>query len=118
MRPARLAAAGLLVVGAAVLGAPAEAQLVPLARCHAAFPCNMPYALLPADAAKNLPDAQLGNTLIGVGVNGALQPRLVASPSPLSSDFAEGAARLYVLKHPLPPPAKPTPVPAKRDPSP
>lgn len=104
------------VVGAAMSGAPAGAQLVPLTRCHAAYPCNMPYALLPADAAKNLPDAQLGNTLIGVGVNGALQPRLAVSP--VSSDFAADAARLYVLKHPLPPPAKPTPLPAKRDPSP
>lgn len=118
MRRARFPAALLLALGAAVFAVPAEAQLVPLARCHAAFPCNMPYALLPADAAKNLPDAQLGNTLIGVGVDGALQPRLVASPSPLSTDFAEDAARLYVLRHPLPPPAKATPLPAKRDPSP
>ena len=105
MRRAGLFAVGLLVAGAA------RAQLVPLARCHAAYPCNLPYGLRPADAVANLPDAQLGNALIGVAVNGALKPRLAVSP--VSSDFAEDAARLYVLKHPLPPTAKPTPAPAK-----
>ncbi len=103
MRRAALVAAGLWLAAGA-----ARAQLVPLARCRAAFPCNMPYALLPAEAAANLPDAQLGNTLIGVGVDSQLKVRVVAPP--VSTDFAADAARLYVLKHPLP--AKPSPTPA------
>lgn len=107
MRRVPLAAAALLLVSGAAHG-----QLVPLARCHAAFPCNMPYALLPAAAAANLPDAQLGNALVGVAVDGALKPRLAVSPvSPVSADFAEDAARLYVLKHPAPSKPAPTPVP-------
>lgn len=109
MRRAGLVAAGLFVAGAA------RAQLVPLARCHAAFPCNMPYALLPAEAAANRPDAQLGSALIGVAVDGALKPRLAVSPvSPVSRDFAEDAARLYVLRNPLPAKAKPAPTPVPR----
>lgn len=106
MRRAALVGAGLFVVAAAA----ARAQLVPLARCHAAYPCNLPYGLRPADAVTNLPDAQLGNALIGVGVDSALKPRLISSP--VSADFAEDAARLYVLKHPLS--AKPAPTPAAK----
>ena len=102
MRRAALLGAAMCLAAAA-----ADAQLVPLARCHAAYPCNLPYGLRPADAVTNLPDAQLGNTLIGVGVDNAFKPRLISSP--VSSDFAEDAARLYVLKHPLKPTAKPTP---------
>ncbi len=109
-RAAVLAAAGLLAAGGA------RAQLVPLSRCQAAYPCNLPYGLRPADAVANLPDARGGSTLIGVGVDGALKPRVIAPP--VSGDVAEDAARLYVLKHPLAPPAKPTPVPAKPAPSP
>jgi hypothetical protein len=96
-RAALLAVAGVLIAGAA------SAQLVPLARCQAAYPCNLPYALLPADAVANLPDARSGSTLISVGIDGALKPRVVAPP--VSNDFADDAARLYVLKHPLPKPA-------------
>jgi hypothetical protein len=93
--------AALAAAAAMALAAVARAQLVPLARCQAAYPCNMPYGLLPADAAANLPDARLGNSLIGVAVNGAFKPRLAVSP--VSPDFADDAARLYVLKHPLAP---------------
>jgi len=100
-RLALLAAAGLLAAGAA------SAQLVPLARCQAAYPCNLPYGLRPADAVANLPDARGGSALISVGVDGALKPRVIAPP--VSGDFAEDAARVYVLKHPLKPTAKPTP---------
>ena len=95
----------------AALPAAASSQLVPLARCHAAYPCAIPYGLRPADAVTNLPDAQLGNALIGVGVDNAFKPRLIASP--VSADPVEGAARLYVRKNPLP--AKtPTPKPTAR----
>jgi hypothetical protein len=108
-------AAFLAVVGVLAAGS-AGAQLVPLARCQAAYPCNLPYGLRPADAVANLPDARGGSTLISVGVDGAFKPRVIAPP--VSGDFAEDAARLYVLKHPLPPTAKPTPAPAKPEPSP
>jgi len=101
MKLAALGAVGLLVGGVA------SAQLVPLARCHAAYPCNVPYGLRPADAVMNLPDAQLGNTLIGVAVDGAFKPRLAVSP--VSNDFAEDAARLYVLRHPIKAAVTPTP---------
>jgi len=106
-RVALLAAAGL-----AALAASASAQLVPLTQCKAAFPCNLPYGLRPADAVANLPDARLGNALIGAGVDANLKPRLVAPPH-ASSDPAEDAARLYVLKNPL----KPTPSPTRPAPT-
>jgi hypothetical protein len=109
-RAALLAVVGLLAAGAA------GAQLVPLARCQAAYPCNLPYGLRPADAVANLPDARGGSTLMSVGINGALKPRVIAPP--VSGDFAEDAARLYVLKHPLAATPKPTPAPAKPEPSP
>lgn len=83
----------------ASVAAPATAQLVPLARCHAAYPCNVPYGLRPADAVANLPDAQLGNALVSVGVDNAFKPKLIASP--VSGDPVEGAARLYLRKNPL-----------------
>jgi len=61
------------------------------------------------------------NALIGVAVNGAFKPRLATSP--VSPDFAEDAARLYVLKHPLAPTpnaaaAKPIPPPDSKPSSP
>ena len=114
-RAARFGAAaiGMLLASSGAL----RAQLVPLSRCHAAFPCSVPYGLRPADAAANLPDAGYGNTLIGVGVDNALKPRIIGSP--LSSDPVEDAARLYVKKNPLKartptprPDAKPLPTPA------
>ena len=104
-RAALLAATGLLALAGA-----AGAQLVPLARCHAAIPCSIPYGLRPADAVSNLPDAGFGNSLIGVGVDNGLKPRLIASP--VSSDPVEDAARLFVRKNPLrTKPPTPTPVP-------
>ena len=101
--------AWLAAVSLAALSVEARAQLVPLTRCQAAFPCSQPYGLRPADAVANLPDARLGNTLAGVSVNGAFQLRL-AAPHP-SSDPAEDAARLYVLRNPLKPTPTPTPAP-------
>jgi hypothetical protein len=92
-------AAFLGALAIAALPAAASAQLVPLARCHAAFPCSVPYGLRPADAVANNPDAALGNSLIGVGVDSSLKPRIVTSP--VSSDPSEDAARLYVRKFPL-----------------
>ena len=95
----------------AALAAGARAQLVPLARCHAAFPCSLPYGLRPPDAVTNLPDAGFGNSLVGVGlaVDNGLKPRLVASP--VSEDPVEGAARLFLRRNPLRV-VTPTPTPA------
>jgi hypothetical protein len=103
-----------LLAAAAIAGfaGSASGQLVPLARCQAALPCSIPYGLRPADAVANLPDAGLGNTLVGVAVDGALKPR-IAAPA-MSSDPVEAAARIYVKKNPLPERAStpaPTPVP-------
>lgn len=110
MRRARLLAA----LGGLLCAATASAQLVPLARCHAAIPCSIPYGLRPADAVANLPDARLGNSLVGVGVglDNGLKPRLAVSP--VSEDPVEAASRLYVRKNPLKsakPGATPTPGP-------
>ena len=98
-------AAGLTLFATAGL-----AQLVPLARCHAAIPCSIPYGLRPADAVSNLPDAGFGNSLIGVGlaVDNGLKARVAVSP--VSEDPVESAARLYVRKNPLKAP-RPTPTP-------
>jgi fermentation-respiration switch protein FrsA (DUF1100 family) len=100
-RVALFAAAGLTA-----LAGTAAAQLVPLTRCQAAFPCSAPYGLRPADAVANLPDARLGNVVVGGAIGGAFQLRL-AAPHP-SSDPAEDAARLYVRKNPLLPTPTPT----------
>ncbi len=98
-------------VGIAALAAAAGAQLVPLAHCHAAIPCSIPYGLRPADAVANLPDAGFGNTAIvaGVGLDNGLKLRLVTTP--YSRDPVENAARLYVRKNPLKGAATPTPAP-------
>jgi hypothetical protein len=112
MRRAALSAA----VGLAAFSAAASAQLVPLARCQTAFPCSIPYGLRPADAVSNLPDARLGNSLVGIetGLDG-FKPRLAVSP--VSEDPSESAARLFVKHNPLkvrtPTPA-PTPAPAAK----
>jgi hypothetical protein len=105
--------AGLLVAFAlAGVSAIAVGQLVPLARCHAAYPCSVPYGLRPADAVANNPDAALGNSLVGVGVDNAFKPRLLSSP--VSSDPSEAAARRYVKKYPLRPKTTGTPGPGPK----
>jgi hypothetical protein len=101
--------AWLAALGLAALSVEGRAQLVPLTRCQAAFPCSEPYGLRPADAVANLPDARLGNTLVGGSINGAFKLHLAAPHA--SSDPAEDAARLYVRKNPLKPTPTPTPAP-------
>ncbi|HWZ85639.1 MAG TPA: hypothetical protein VN032_05520 [Thermoanaerobaculia bacterium] len=117
MKRTAFAAAVLLTAFAAA----AAAQLVPLARCHAAFPCSAPYGLRPADAVSNLPDAAVGSSLIGIGVglDNGFKPRLAAPAA--SEDPAESAARMFVHRNPLrtrtPTPAAappPAPTPAAR----
>jgi hypothetical protein len=110
-------AALLAVVGLTAAATTASAQLVPLARCHAAFPCSVPYGLRPADAVTNLPDAGIGNSLIGIelGANG-FKPRLAVAP--VSEDPAESAARMYVHRNPLAFKKTPTPGAAAPPPTP
>jgi len=110
-RPALAATLSFSLVALLAPAGTALAQLVPLTRCQAAFPCSVPYGLRPADAVTNLPDARLGNSLIGagVGLDNGLKVRVAVSP--VSEDPSEGAARLFLRKNPLKPKATPTPGP-------
>jgi hypothetical protein len=110
MKPRALAAATLLL--GAVWAAPMSAQLVPVTRCNAAIPCNIPYGLRPADAAAWTPGANVGqgNTAVSVSTDftNGLAPKI--DRPPVSEDPVEAAARMYVRKYPSPgatPPAKP-----------
>ena len=114
MRSRALAAAFLLVSFAAAL----PAQIVPVTRCNAAIPCNIPYGLRPADAAGWTPGSNVGqgNTGISVSTNFAdgLLPKV--DKPPVSEDPVEAAARMYVRKYPAPATTKqptPNPTPAK-----
>jgi hypothetical protein len=111
-RAALLSAAALTSV--AVFSTAASAQLVPLARCHAALPCSIPYGLRPSDAVSNNPDAGIGNSLIGIALDGGLKPRLAVAP--ISEDPVESAARMYVHRNPIRKSPTPTPA-AKAEPS-
>jgi hypothetical protein len=93
--------AGLLAaVGMIMLAATATAQLVPLERCHAAYPCSLPFGLRPADSLANNPYGSVGSTLIGVksGLENGLKPKVVTWP--VSQDPSEFAARIFVQKNP------------------
>lgn len=109
-------AAGLAALGLTAITAAASAQLVPLARCHAALPCSIPYGLRPADAVSYQPDAGIGNSLIGIEMGrDGLKPRLAVSP--VSEDPVESAARMYVHRNPIKArPTAPAPTPAKKEP--
>jgi hypothetical protein len=76
---------GLLVL-LGLLAAPiAQAQLVPMSRCHAAFPCSIPFSI------QSRPDPLVAGPYGGVGNGGMLvtipialplQPRIEKSRSP------------------------------------
>ena len=104
MRLRAIAAAALLVSVAAAAPAPASAQIVPITRCNAAIPCNIPYGLRPADAAGWTPGSNVGqgNTGISMSTNFAdgLFPKVDKPPT--SEDPVEAAARMYVRKFPAP----------------
>jgi hypothetical protein len=123
MRLRALAAAAIFSFLAAA--APAPAQIVPVTRCNAAIPCNIPYGLRPADAAGWTPGANVGqgNTGISMSTNFAdgLLPQI--DKPPVSEDPVEAAARMYVRKYPAPATTKlpaskavpaPTPTPATK----
>lgn len=105
--------ARLALISCLALPAGAAAQIVPLARCHAAIPCSIPFGLRPADAAAWSPYAATGqgNTLVSVsaGVEEGLKPKI--NKPPVSEDPSERAARLYVKRNPLKPTPRPTPEP-------
>ncbi len=110
MRPRALAAAALRFAVAAALPAslPLFAQIVPITRCNAAIPCNIPYGLRPADAAGWTPGSNVGqgNTGISVSTNftDGLLPKI--DKPPISEDPVEAAARMYVRKYPAKPAGK------------
>ena len=121
MRPRALAAAALRFAVAAALPAslPLFAQIVPITRCNAAIPCNIPYGLRPADAAGWTPGSNVGqgNTAISLSNNftDGVLPKI--DRPPISEDPVEAAARMYVRKYPAPNPA-PKPPPSKPKPTP
>lgn len=103
----RAVAAASLLLAAAV----ARAQLVPITRCNAAIPCNIPMGLRPADAAAWTPGNNIGrgNTGISVssGIDNGFKPEI--DRPPVSEDPVEAAARMYVRKNPAPGAAASTP---------
>jgi hypothetical protein len=120
MRLAR--AAAVLLLSAASVPAVVLAQIVPVTRCNAAIPCNIPYGLRPADAAGWTPGANVGqgNTAVSLSTDftNGLAPKI--DRPPLSEDPVEAAARMYVRRYPAPgtpkpvstkPAAKPVPAP-------
>ena len=128
MNPRALAAAALLLIVAAAAPAFLFAQIVPITRCNAAIPCNIPYGLRPADAAGWTPGSNVGqgNTGISMSTNFAdgLLPKI--DKPPISEDPVEAAARMYVRKYPYQgaapkpavaprPAAVPTPTPAPKE---
>ena len=100
MRLRALAAASLLVSCAAI----APAQIVPITRCNAAIPCNIPYGLRPADAAGWTPGSNVGQGNTGISVSTNFTDGLVPKVDrpPVSEDPVEAAARMYVRRNPAP----------------
>jgi hypothetical protein len=117
MKPALAAAALRFAVAAAALGPlPVFAQIVPITRCNAAIPCNIPYGLRPADAAGWTPGSNVGQGNTGISVSTDFTNGLVPKidKPPVSEDPVEAAARMYVRKYPAPNPApKPAATPGK-----
>ena len=110
MKPGALTAAALrLAVAAAALGSlPVFAQIVPITRCNAAIPCNIPYGLRPADAAGWTPGSNVGQGNTGISMSTNFTDGIVPKidKPPISEDPVEAAARMYVRKYPAPPAEK------------
>jgi hypothetical protein len=103
-----------LLVAASV--AEVSAQIVPITRCNAAIPCNIPYGLRPADTAGWTPGSNVGQGNTGISMSTNFSDGLVPKidKPPISEDPVEAAARMYVRKYPAPavtkmPTPKPTP---------
>jgi hypothetical protein len=100
-----------------LVAAGARAQLVPIARCNAAIPCNIPIGLRPADAAAWTPYSKQGQggvpVSISAGIEEGLKPKV--DTRAVSEDPSERAARIFLRRNPGPttpsPSAASTPVP-------
>ena len=106
MRPRALAAATFrfAVAAAACASLPLFAQIVPITRCNAAIPCNIPYGLRPADAAGWTPGSNVGQGNTGISMSTNFTDGIVPKidKPPISEDPVEAAARMYVRKYPVP----------------
>ena len=104
--PRRILLAALTFLAAAG----ARAQLVPIARCNAAIPCNIPIGLRPADAAAWTPDSRQGQggvpVSVSTGIENGLKPKV--DTRAVSEDPSERAARIFLRRNPAPA-ASPTP---------
>ena len=109
MRPRALAAAALLLMSPPLRSRSSRAQIVPITRCNAAIPCNIPYGLRPADAAGWTPGSNVGQGNTGISMSTNFTDGLVPKidKPPISEDPVEAAARMYVRKYPAQAPAKP-----------
>ena len=124
MRTRALAAASALAAFAMAAPPSLSAQIVPITRCNAAIPCNIPYGLRPADAAGWTPGANVGQGNTGISASTNFQDGLLPKidKHPVSEDPVEAAARMYVRKYPAPATTKavpkaapaPTPTPGAR----
>ena len=115
-----LAAAALAVLLAAALPSSLPAQIVPITRCNAAIPCNIPYGLRPADAAGWTPGANVGQGNTGISMSTNFQDGLLpkVDKPPVSEDPVEAAARMYVRKYPAPASSSSKPTSLKPTPTP
>ena len=99
-----------VLLAAAALGAApfARAQFVQLTRCQSAYPCSLPVGLLYkpepliATAYGNVP-AGAGLFSLKIDPSQPLQlPVLDLSKVVQNQDFARDAARIFVLRYPVP----------------
>ena len=94
----------LFAAASLALASVAQAQLVPLARCNGAIPCNIPFGLRPADAAAWSPYAKPGQSGVAIsvsaGVEEGLKPKIDTRAA--SDDPSERAARIFVKHYPPP----------------
>ncbi len=110
----------LLAAAALLIAAGVRAQLVPIARCNGAIPCNLPIGLRPADAAAWSPYAKQGQGSVPIsvsaGVEEGLKPKV--DTRAVSEDPSDRAARIFLRRNPVPttpsPKAATTPVPTPR----
>lgn len=121
-----MARRALLAALTFLVAAGARAQLVPIARCNAAIPCNIPIGLRPADAAAWTPDSKQGQggvpISVSAGIEEGLKPKV--DTRAVSEDPSERAARIFLRRNPAPattpaakgPAKEPTPAPTPRPP--
>ncbi|HEX7251721.1 MAG TPA: hypothetical protein VF376_02485 [Thermoanaerobaculia bacterium] len=107
----RILPGGLFVL-AGLLAAPiAQGQMVPLSRCHAAFPCSIPFSI------QSRPDPLVAGPYSGVGSGGMLvtipmalplQPRIEKSRPPDIGQALDADIHRALSHAPAHAPAKPS----------